>query len=120
MRAALPEHSQGSTPYKPRNHRRRRLGRGGRRPHRLRDAVAGYDTEECIQKAADDGDIEVYYLNLYGDREYDVYRLTAKGRRASDRHMSGVFKRSAVAARRIQEEYEEMRRSGRDGFVQSR
>lgn len=81
---------------------------------------AGYGTEECIQKAVDDGDIEVYYLNLYGDREYDVYRLTAKGRRASDRHMSGVFKRSAIAARRIQEEYEEMRRSGRDGFVQSR
>ena len=79
----------------------------------------GYDTEECVQKAIDDGYIEVYCFNLYGDRKYDTYRLTAKGRREADRYMGDVFKRSAIEAKRDQEEREEMRRSGRDGFVQS-
>ena len=59
---------------------------------------AGYDTEGCIQKAMDDGYIDVCYPNLYGDRKYDAYRLTAKGRRAADRYMSDVFKESAIAA----------------------
>ena len=74
---------------------------------------AGYDTEECIQKAVDDGDIEVYYPDLWGDRRYDTYRLTAKGRRAADRRMSNAFRRSEIAAKRAHEECEEMRRSGR-------
>ena len=76
---------------------------------------AGYDTEECIQKAVDDGDIEVYYPDVCGDRKYDTYRLTAKGRRAADRHMSNVFRRSAIEAKRDHEEREEMRRGGRSG-----
>ena len=80
---------------------------------------AGYDTEECIQKAVDDGDIEVYEFSPYGARGYDAYRLTAKGRRAADRYMGDVFKRSAIEAKRAHEEREEMRRGGRDGLVQS-
>ena len=80
---------------------------------------AGYDTEECIQKAVDDGYVEVYRPDLCGDRRYDTCRLTAKGRRASDKHMKNVFRRSAIAAKRDQEEREEMRRGGRGGFVQS-
>ena len=80
---------------------------------------AGYDTEGCIQKAMDDGYIDVCYPNLYGDRKYDTYRLTAKGRRAADRYMGGVFKRSAIEAKRAHEEREKMRRSGRDGLVPS-
>ena len=80
---------------------------------------SGYDTEECIQGAMDDGDIEAYELSPHGDRKYDTYRLTAKGRRAADRYMSDVFKESAIEAKRIQKEHEEMRRSGRGGFVQS-
>ena len=76
---------------------------------------SGYDTEECIQKAVDDGDIEVYRFNLYGTRRYDTYRLTAKGRRAADRYMSDVFRRSEMAVKRDQEEHEEMRRRGRGG-----
>ena len=75
----------------------------------------GYDTEECIEKAMDDGYIDVCYPDPYGDRKYDTYRLTAKGRRATDRHMSDVFRRSAIAAKRDHEEREKMRRSGRDG-----
>ena len=78
---------------------------------------AGFNAEECIQRAVIEGDIEVYIPNPYGKREYDTYRLTAKGRRAADRHMSDVFKRSAIEVKRIQEEYEERRRSGRDGFA---
>ena len=80
---------------------------------------AGYDTEECIQKAVDDGDIEVYEFSPYGTRKYDTYRLTAKGRRAADGYMGDVFKRSAIEAKRAYEEREEMRRGGRDGLVQS-
>ena len=78
---------------------------------------AGYNTEECIQRAVNEGHIEVYDFNPHGKREYDTYRLTAKGRRAADRHMTAVFKRSAIAAKRNQEEFDEMRRSGRDGFA---
>ena len=80
---------------------------------------AGYDTEECIEKGVDDGYIELYYSNLYGEREYDTYRLTAKGRWASTRHLNDAFKESAAAAKRAHEAREEMRRSGRDGFVRS-
>ena len=61
---------------------------------------ADYDTEECIQKALEDGEIELYYLSRSGDRGYDTYRLTAKGRRASDRHIREVFRRSSEVARR--------------------
>ena len=78
---------------------------------------AGFNAEECIQRAVNEGHIEAYDFDLDGDREYDAYRLTAKGRRAADRHMSDVFKQGAIDAKRIQEEYEERRRSGRDGFA---
>ena len=41
-------------------------------------ARLGYDTEECIQKALEDGEIEMCQPSG-GRRGYDVYRLTAKG-----------------------------------------
>ena len=80
---------------------------------------SGYDTEECIEDAMDDGYIEVYRFSPYGDRRYDTYRLTAKGRRAADGHMCDVLKESAIAAKRAHEEREKMRRSGRGGFAPS-
>ena len=80
---------------------------------------SGYDTEECIQGAVDDGYVEVYRPDLCGDRRYDTYRLTAKGRRAADKYMGDVFKESAIEAKRAHEEREKMRRSGRGGLVQS-
>ena len=58
----------------------------------------GYDTEECIQKALEDNEIEMYRPSR--NREYDVYRLTARGRRAADKHLKEVFQRSAERARR--------------------
>ena len=60
----------------------------------------GYDAEECIQKALEDGEIEMHRPSGDEHRGYDVYRLTAKGRRALDRHMRKVFQRSEEAARR--------------------
>ena len=57
----------------------------------------GYDTEECIQKALEDNEIEMYRPSR--NREYDVYRLTARGRRAADKHLKEVFQRSAERAR---------------------
>ena len=65
----------------------------------------GYDTEECIQKALEDDEIEMYQPSG-GERGYDVYRLTAKGRREANEHLRYVFRESAEAARR---EYEEER-----------
>ena len=61
---------------------------------------ADYDTEECIQKALEDDEIEMYRPSPDGDRGYDLYRLTAKGRRRSDRHIRDVFRRSDELARR--------------------
>ena len=58
----------------------------------------GYDTEECIQKALEDNEIEMYRPSR--NREYDVYRLTARGRRAADEHLRKVFQESAELARR--------------------
>ena len=60
----------------------------------------GYDAEECIQKALEDGEIEMHRPSGDEHMGYDVYRLTAKGRRALDRHMRKVFQRSEEAARR--------------------
>ena len=65
----------------------------------------GYDTEECIQKALEDDEIEMYQPSG-GKRGYDVYRLTAKGRREANEHLRYVFRESAEASRR---EYEEER-----------
>ena len=64
---------------------------------------AGYDTEECIEKAIEDGLIELDEKNEW-KRDYDVYRFTAKGRRASDAHARGVFDRSEELARRERED----------------
>ena len=60
---------------------------------------AGYDTEECIQKALEDDEIEMYRPSR-GKREFDVYRLTAKGRHAADKHLREVYRQSAELARR--------------------
>ena len=60
----------------------------------------GYDAEECIQKALEDREIEMYQPTRDGSREYDVYRLTARGRRAADEHLRKVFQESAELARR--------------------
>ena len=57
-------------------------------------ARLGYDTEECIQKALEDGEIEMYQPSG-GRRGYDVYRLTAKGRREANEHLRNVFRGSA-------------------------
>ena len=73
---------------------------------------AGYDTEECIEKALDDGVIELDYKSDWS-RDHDVYRLTAKGRRMSSEHMREVFVRSARAARKDYEE--DMRKKARAG-----
>ena len=62
---------------------------------------AGYDAEECIQKAVEDDMAELYYRNPYGERGLDMYRLTAKGRRESDRHAREVFRKSAEAAKKM-------------------
>ena len=59
-----------------------------------------YDAEECIQKALEDGEIEMYYPDRGGDRAHDVYRLTAKGRRTSDDHLREVYEISRDAIRR--------------------
>ena len=64
----------------------------------------GYDTEECIQVALEDGEIELYLRNPGGCRKYDICRLTAKGRRECDMHIREVYRRSAEAARRLAEE----------------
>ena len=61
---------------------------------------AGYDTEECIQKALEDDEIEMYQQTRDGSREFDVYRLTAKGRHAADKHLREVYRQSAELARR--------------------
>ena len=61
---------------------------------------ADYDTEECIQKALEDDEIEMYRPSPDGDRGYDLYRLTAKGRRISDRHIRETFRESSEVARR--------------------
>ena len=53
----------------------------------------GYDTEECIQVALEDGEIELYLRNPGGCRKYDIYRLTAKGRRECDIHIREVYQR---------------------------
>ena len=63
----------------------------------------GYDTEECIQKALEDDEIEMYQPN--GRRRgYDVYRLTARGRKAANRYLTEVFTESAERAKRAYEE----------------
>ena len=59
-----------------------------------------YDAEECIQKALEDNEIEMYAPSRGGNRGYDVYRLTARGRKAADRHLRKVFEESARLARR--------------------
>ena len=66
-------------------------------------ARLGYDTEECIQKALEDDEIEMYQPSG-GRRGYDVYCLTAKGRREADEHLRNVFWKSAEVARREHEE----------------
>ena len=65
---------------------------------------ARYDTEECIRRALEDGEIELFHRNQCGDRSYDMYRLTAKGRNAADEHMRGVIKRSREMTRRAMEQ----------------
>ena len=66
----------------------------------------GYDTEECIQKALEDDEIEMYQPSG-GRRGYDVYRLTARGRKAANRYLEEVFRESERVAR---EKYEAERR----------
>ena len=73
----------------------------------------GYDAEECILKALEDGEIEIFETSPDGSRGYDIYRLTAKGRREADQHLREVFQRGRETARR---EYEaELRANARAG-----
>ena len=71
---------------------------------------AGYDTEECIEKALADGVIELEYKSDWR-RDHDVYRLTPKGLAQSGKHTRDVFERSARMARRDYEE--DMRKRAR-------
>ena len=64
----------------------------------------GYDAEECILKALEDGEIEIFETSPDGSRGYDIYRLTAKGRREADQHIIEVFQRGNEAAMRRYEE----------------
>lgn len=48
----------------------------------------GRDAEDCIKEAVDAGSIELVYV--CDDRDFDAYRLTAKGRRLHRRHMQYV------------------------------
>ncbi len=73
---------------------------------------AGYDTEECIEKALADGVIELEYKSDWR-RDHDVYRLTPKGLAQSGKHTRDVFERSARMARRDYEE--DMRKGARPG-----
>ena len=59
----------------------------------------GYDAEECIQKALEDDETEMYQPSG-GRRGYDVYRLTAMGRKAANRYLKEVFRESEKAARK--------------------
>ena len=52
----------------------------------------GYDAEECIRKAAEDGKAVFHRPSGDGHREYDVYRLTAKGSRAAERYFRALFR----------------------------
>lgn len=61
-----------------------------------------YDAEECIEKALEDGLIELDYQSKMG-RDHDIYRFTAKGRSQTAEHMWRVFERSA---RVVSREYE--------------
>ena len=61
--------------------------------------LTGYDTEECIEKAVEDGVIELDRKSRW-KRDHDDYRFTAKGLRASDEYARGVFRRSSELARR--------------------
>ena len=70
----------------------------------------GYDTEECIRMALEDGHIELYHRNRSGYREYDTYRFTAKGCKARDEHTRRVYQKSYEMARRHEEE--ERRKNG--------
>ena len=63
----------------------------------------GYDTEECIRIALEDGVIELHHRSLPDFREYDTYRLTAKGARMRDEHTREIFQLSAEMTRRIAE-----------------
>lgn len=47
----------------------------------------GYDPEECIQKAPEDGEMGPDWTSPDGIRKYGICRPTAKGRRAKGRHM---------------------------------
>ena len=52
----------------------------------------GYDAEECIRKAAEDGNAVFHKPSGDGHRECDVYRLTAKGSRAAERYFRELFR----------------------------
>ena len=64
----------------------------------------GYDTEECIRIALEDGVIELYHRNLPDYREYDTYRFTAKGAKMRDEHTWEIYGESIKARLRMEEE----------------
>ena len=70
----------------------------------------GYDTEECIRIALEDGVIELYHRNQSGYREYDIYRFTAKGAKMRDEHTWEIYGESIKARLRLEEE--ERRKNG--------
>lgn len=73
---------------------------------------ARYDTEGCILRALEDGEIELFYRDRLGYRSCDTYRLTAKGRRAYEDHIRGLIEMSGEATGRAKEE---LQRKAQDG-----
>ena len=62
-----------------------------------------YDTE-CILRALEDGEIELFHRDRLGDRSYNAYRLAAKGRRAYEGHIKEMIEWSRETTRRAKEE----------------
>ena len=64
----------------------------------------GYDGEECILKALEDREIEMYKPSPSGNRGDDLYRLTVKGRNEADQHIFEVLQKGREVKWRGHEE----------------
>ncbi len=56
---------------------------------------SGYDTEECVREAVEAGEIELLHKSEDGRRQFDIYRVTAKGLKEHRRHMRRVWREAA-------------------------
>ena len=72
---------------------------------------SGHDTEECVREAVEAGEIVPYHKDKYGYRQFDIYRVTPKGRREHRKHMRRVYRDAAKMApwfRRVDAEFAAM------------